>query len=71
MEILDENLSRLNLLVIVSEIMNIPEKTFKKWEKTHAPTATTRESLLVDTLIAKGFRQCDFSKKTGENTCDT
>lgn len=49
-------LSRLYLLLEVSKIMSIPEKQFEKWSKTSAPSAITRESLLVDTLIAKGWR---------------
>lgn len=50
------NLCRLYLLAEVYKIMAIPEKDFVKWSKTSAPSAITREGLLVDTLIAKGWR---------------
>jgi hypothetical protein len=40
--------------------MNMHKKTFE------GPYSPTRESLLVDTLMAKGFRQIDFSKSEQE-----
>lgn len=64
MKVLNEGLSRLRLMVLVTSVMNIPDKTFRKWSKTSAPNFVTREGLLVDTIISNGFLQCeDFTKK--------
>jgi hypothetical protein len=59
-KIVNDGLSRMNLMVIVYEVMNMRKKTF---EGLYSPTC---EILLVDTLMAKGFRQIDFSKSEQE-----
>jgi len=43
-------------MIVVGQVMAIPEKRFKEWSKTSAPSPVTREGLLIDTLLAKGFR---------------
>lgn len=55
----NEGMSRIVLMTEVSKIMAIPDKQFREWSKTSAPGVVTRESLLIDTLIAKGFRLVD------------
>ena len=61
MKIKSEFESWIALNTEVSKVMNISDKTLRKWNKTAAPNQITRESLLVDTLMAKGWRLVDFS----------
>lgn len=66
MKVKTEGESRMILINEVYTIAAISNKQLRIWNKTAAPNKIDRESLLVDTLIAKGWRLVDFSVKEGE-----
>lgn len=66
MKVKNSGESRIALMSEIYTIMAITNKQLRQWNKTAAPHKIDRESLLIDTLISKGWRLVDFPDKEPE-----